>query len=327
MKKMTGWTERNIQRYINELYNCSALVSVFSGEWGRYRVMNLLDVGESIARQVIDHIRSFSAYDILMEFYGLGAEQESEIVYEDVEPEEPEWIIGNTFATVYKSDSVYTVDKSHPQFANVTAAILAGDFDKAISLMNTKEAVLAFSQGHVSIEGDKLFYHGYEIHGSIVDRILSAMREGREFGHLVNFFELLMDNPSAESVADLFDFMQHNDLEIDDDGYVIAWRRVTDDYKDFYTGEVDNSIGAKPWMPRHMVNDDNTVTCSHGYHLAARSYIPHYSGGQGRVIKCRANPADFVAVPKDYKNAKARVCSYEVLEDVTHMFVSNGFYG
>ena len=56
-------------------------------------------------------------------------------------------------------------------------------------------------------------------------------------------------------------------------------------------------------------------------------YLPHYCGS--RIIKVLVDPADFVAIPQDYYSwdnestsyrAKARVCKYQVIEEVTDRF-------
>ena len=55
----------------------------------------------------------------------------------------------------------------------------------------------------------------------------------------------------------------------------------------------------------------------------AVSTLPHFGGE--RVLKVLVDPADFVSIPKDYYSvdgegqvkAKARVCKYRVVEDIT----------
>ena len=104
----------------------------------------------------------------------------------------------------------------------------------------------------------------------------------------------------------------------DNEEFVIAYKRIREDYKDCYTGTIDNSVGAKPEMPRFEVDEDNNVTCSRGLHVCSESYLDKYSGE--RVIKVKVDPANFVAIPYDYSNSKARTCGYEVIEDVTDKY-------
>lgn len=72
-------------------------------------------------------------------------------------------------------------------------------------------------------------------------------------------------------------------------------------------------------MSRNQVNEDATQTCSHGLHVANWDYAHNvYSAGSDAVmLEVEVNPADVVAVPVDYNQAKMRVCKYKVLGVVT----------
>ncbi len=67
-------------------------------------------------------------------------------------------------------------------------------------------------------------------------------------------------------------------------------------------------------MPRNEVDENSEVTCSQGLHVASYSYMDHYPGE--RIVICKVNPKDVVAVPADYNNAKMRVSGYEVVGEV-----------
>lgn len=183
------------------------------------------------------------------------------------------------------------------------------------------EAIEKFSQGllTVDVSTETIFYNGYPVSNSLTNRIIHMVTlkgvEGAK--SLINFLEKLMENPSYRAVNSLYDFLNHNDIEINEAGNFYAWKRVTSDYKDCYTKTIDNSVGAEPSMPRNLVNEDPNQTCSYGLHVAARSYLKHYNGAI--VIKCEVDPRDVVAIPRDYNNAKMRTCRYKVVEDVTHM--------
>ncbi|MEX5385617.1 homocysteine methyltransferase, partial [Cronobacter muytjensii] len=116
-------------------------------------------------------------------------------------------------------------------------------------------------------------------------------------------------------------FISHNDLRLDKDGNILAYKVVRGDYLDKYTGTMDNSPGQVVKMKRNKVNPKDEETCSFGLHVAARKYIPSYgSPGRDKVLLCRVNPKDFVSIPTDYNSMKARVCEYFVLKDVTENF-------
>jgi hypothetical protein len=71
-------------------------------------------------------------------------------------------------------------------------------------------------------------------------------------------------------------------------------------------------------MPRNLVDDRDYETCSHGLHVCALSYVSSFIDSGDRIVTVAIAPEDFVAVPKDYNFAKARVSRYEVMEDITN---------
>lgn len=218
------------------------------------------------------------------------------------------------------NDEQFAVDVSSPNFKAICDSLLAGKYDKAVELADVAKAITRYMRGYVVIQDGVITYKGLEIHGGMTGRILDAMASGesKQVDKLVAFFERLMANPSNRAVNELFSFLEANDIEITDDGYFYAWKKVRRDYKDIYTGKMDNSPGKEVRVPRNMVDENSEVTCSHGLHVCSKSYLKSYGGHNNvAVLKCKVDPADVVAIPKDYNNAKMRCCGYYVEADVT----------
>lgn len=211
------------------------------------------------------------------------------------------------------------VDSTNPNFKAITIAIFEGRYQEAFELMNIKKSIEKFCQGVIRIEGDQLFYGAVAIKSTLADKILQMMREGdATFHNLVNFFEKLMDNPSAESVEQLWGFISHNDVEIDEEGCIVGWKKVrravSGELVDSYTGKVPNDIGNIVEMPRWMVDSNRSRTCSQGLHVGAWNYVSSFSGDT--ILKVRVNPRDVVSVPDDYSDMKMRSARYEVIATV-----------
>ena len=230
------------------------------------------------------------------------------------------WTMGNTFINIIEAGTAYSADATHPNFEAARAAIFADEIEKALGLINVKRGIDKYCQGKIRIENEELFYGDLKMDTGLTKRIIAAMGDGKEFKFLVNFLENLMLNPSRRAVHELFGFLEHNDIELTDDGYFLAWKRVNNNYTDMYTGTMDNSLGKVVKVDRNQVDEDSNKTCSAGLHVAAKSYLPHYGGGRGVIIQCKVHPRDVVAIPGDYKNAKLRCCRYEVMKDVTAGF-------
>lgn len=230
------------------------------------------------------------------------------------------WTMGQNYINIIDEGQTFVANNSHPNFEKARAAIFEGEIEKALGLINIKRGVEKYTQGKISIENEEVFYGDLKIDTGLTKRIIEAMGEGKEFKFLVNFFENLMLNPSRRAVHELFGFLQHNDIELTDDGHFLAWKRVDSNYMDMYTHSIDNSPGQIVEIDRNQVDEDSTRTCSAGLHVAAKSYLPHYGGGRGVIIQVKVHPRDVVSIPVDYNNAKMRCARYEVLEDVTEGF-------
>jgi len=194
--------------------------------------------------------------------------------------------------------------------------------DEIFTMADPESAIEKFSQGKltVNVKEECVYYDGTPIHNSLTNRVISmvTMRGIEGTQSLINFLEKLMENPSYRAVNSLYDFMQHNDIEINSEGNFYAWKRVRNDYTDCHSGTFDNSVGAEPSMPRNMVNEDPEQTCSRGLHVAAKHYLSHFHGTI--TIKCEVDPKDVVSCPIDYANSKLRTCKYKVVEDVSNQF-------
>lgn len=230
------------------------------------------------------------------------------------------WMANSKFLSVTIGAETYNASGDHPQFMEIIGLLREEKYDEAMEMLNMKRGLERYISGDLIIEGGTLKYKDLIIDSGLTRRIVGKMQNGEPFEPLVAFFENLMANPSRRAVYQLYDFLEHNDIEITDDGHFIAWKRVNSNFKDMYTGKFDNSPGTVVKVNRFQVDENPNVTCSHGLHVAAKSYIPHYGGGSGKVIACKVNPADVVAIPTDYNNAKMRCAGYEVLYEVTSDF-------
>lgn len=221
-----------------------------------------------------------------------------------------------------------TIYNDDPRFQSFKDLIIKGAYDEAEKLdtkVAVKNFVAKFTSGHdfgieitdgvgkVNIKGNT-----YPLQDVIVKRIIKMIEEGFDAQPLVNFLCNLYENPSKTAVNELFLFMEHSELPITEDGYLIAYKIVRDDYFDIYSGKFDNSVGKVVEMPRFEVDDNRSNTCSSGLHFCSKEYLPYYGTKKGdRCMLVKINPRDIVSIPNDYNNAKGRTCRYEVVGEVT----------
>jgi len=227
-------------------------------------------------------------------------------------------IITPNSITILINNVPEVIDNSHGNFAKVEQALKDGASEADIlRLMNIGEAVKHFAvetEGKVQVKNGEILYCGEVVHSALSRRIITLMNEGFDISPFTKFMENLFRNPSNRAVNETYGFLEACNLPITENGTFLAYKKITKDYKDCYTKTIDNSIGAVPEVPRNKVDEDSNRTCSYGLHVASYSYMAHYPGD--RIVICEVDPADVVAVPSDYNNAKMRVCKYKVVNEV-----------
>ncbi len=188
--------------------------------------------------------------------------------------------------------------------------------EKLTELVDIAKVITDAGDGRVRVEGGIVYYEGEPIHNAVTNRILWGLKEGFDMTAYLNFLDDLMQNPSNRAVEEVYGFIEANNMGIMEDGRILAYKRVRDNFMDIWSGKFDNTPGQIVAMRRNRVDDNKEITCSHGLHVCAQSYLPHYGAGPGNTIVIVAVwPRNFVSIPVDYKNAKARVCEYEVLSE------------
>ena len=225
----------------------------------------------------------------------------------------PFLIQGNNIVVVI-DNKPHTINKTHITYQRVVDAIKAGDWDTVKDVIEPKKVVLDYGQGNVAVQGDKLFWKGEEMHNALSNRMIQMLQDGFPIEPMIQFMENLMQNPSKRAVTELYGFLEKNSLPITPDGHFLAYKKVKNDYKDCYTGTMDNSVGSVVEMERNRVDDDQNRTCSTGLHFCSRDYLNHFGGD--RVVIVKINPRDVVSIPNDYNDSKGRACRYEVVDEI-----------
>lgn len=271
-------------------------------------------------------------------------EDNGEDYYEDEDPDadirhhtpvpfDLQYLITDHVIVIVRDGVPISIDRTHKNFDKIIAAIKAEDKVKAIELIDVKSTIEKIIKGNIVVDEEgKTFVRGVEMHNKLAQKVHALLMEGDvdAINTLVNFQDLLMSNPSFKILERLYEFISFADIEIDPEGYVLAYKVVNPQYLDLHSRTFDNSPGKTLEIERNMVDDNMEEKCSYGLHVCAVNYLRSFgnarNGGGDRVVKVRVSPADFVAIPPDYNFQKARVCKYEVLEDVTDYVTGKYLY-
>jgi hypothetical protein len=253
------------------------------------------------------------------------------------------YIVQGSNITVVIGTTPHTVSKNHITYNKLLAAIKAGEWETVQDIIEPKQVVLNFGQGNVSIEGDKIFWKGREMHNALTKRMVAMIQEDFPVEPLIAFMENLMDNPSKRAVHELYGFLEKNTLPITSDGCFLAYKKVRQDYLDVHSGTVLNKPAAYMTdedtaaleeaagknnevtvevvdgvtvvsMERNLVDDDQNRTCSTGLHFCSQDYLRSFGGE--RIVILKINPRDVVSIPNDYNDSKGRCARYEIVDEI-----------
>ena len=178
--------------------------------------------------------------------------------------------------------------------------------------------------GSISVEDGLVSVSGFPVNNRMTDKLLSMIEEDDKGAErFALFFESLMEVQDKRVVDELYNFLQHNDIKLNADGTFTGYKAVRQDYKDKYTGNIDNSIGKCVKMPRNLVDDDKDKTCSAGLHVGSLTYASRTYGNilTDKIVTVSVKPSDVVSVPTDYNGQKLRACAYTVVADITQELI------
>lgn len=239
------------------------------------------------------------------------------------EVDEPfdEWLADYKFIcsdrsiTMYRNDVHASLDRdSAPEtFSNVMELLARGDYGEAWEQMNPAIRIQRFSHHGVTIEEGEVFLNGFHVKNTMALRLIEMFHSNSsKLEKSCMFFKKLMQNSDFDVVEGLFDYMGQMECEINDDGTFVAYKAVSHDLKDKWTGLIDNSPGQSPSMPYGMIDKNRDVGCSQGLHVSSFDYALGYGGSNDKIIEVVVSPENVVCVPHNTGYQKIRTCGYTV---------------
>lgn len=231
---------------------------------------------------------------------------------EKIEMSYPYLIQGDNVIVVMNNET-HTINRSHVAYEKLLNAIKHDDWETVKNVIDPKAVFVEYGEGNISIKGDKIYWKDRELVNSLATRVVKMYQEGFPIKPMVLFIENLMKNPSNRAVNELYTFLENNNLPITDNGNFLAYKKVRDNYRDVYSGKIDNSVGQTVKMDRNAVDDQKERTCSYGLHFCSKEYLSKFGGD--RIMILEINPKDVVSIPIDYGFSKGRCCEYKVIAE------------
>ena len=245
----------------------------------------------------------------------------------------------NNIAYSFQNESVFVHDLTNNNAVTITSdrmnyrplldAIKEGNEQSVRELLDESNVLKSVSNGRVTVRGNKVFLDGNELHSAEAQKLVDLISEGAtNIDRWFRFIEKLHDNPSYNCRQQAYNFIAHTGMPMTENGNLIGYKGVADDYKDKYSGKFDNSVGQVLRMSRTDVDDNPNNGCSAGFHVGSHNYADSWAGSDGRLMIVEYSPTDIVSVPDESGYDKLRVCEYKVIAESTNRSkLNNGSYG
>lgn len=218
----------------------------------------------------------------------------------------------------------YTLhSEQHPNFAAIKEAASnpATTVDQMLALVNdeamVRHAVVEFKD--LTVAGGAVIYRGEQVHGAMADKLVEVVRANAAVDAWLRFVNKVLENPREFSREELYLWLEKAGMPFTDEGNIVGYKVIREDYRDIYSGTFDNSVGRWVQLPGgpESVDPNRANTCSVGLHFCSASYLPHFGTSKGsRVVVVEIDPRDIVSIPNDYNNAKGRCWRYKVVAEI-----------
>ncbi len=207
----------------------------------------------------------------------------------------------------------YPVQKGSQAYDKVLAAVKAGNVDDIPGLVSKEHMLKAYiPNGEFELYEGAVYHKGEKVPGYIGNKLVEFAENNLPYEYLFNFWKRVRKNPSENSRAQLYRFLEKSQCPITQDGTFIAYKAVSPDLKSKHTGyevkTVSYELNKFATMDRADVEDDPANACGKGLHVGSYEYAKSYACSGDIIIEVEVDPIDVVSVPNDADSGKLRGC-------------------
>lgn len=220
-------------------------------------------------------------------------------------------------------------------FAKALSALQKEDWEGLYRAMRPVKTFAA-QIDNITVDKSGVYFEGRPLHNAVATRIQEFANLNLDYKPLCHFLNKLMQNPSRRAVEELYNFLEHKNLPITDNGNFLAYKGLQADYYSIHAGtqklikgktnsmgQIYNGVGEEIIMERRDVCDDKEIACGTGVHAGSVSYATSFARGACVIVEI--NPKDVVSIPSDCNCQKLRTCAYKVVDNY-HQPLSQPLY-
>lgn len=228
------------------------------------------------------------------------------------------YFISQNKITLIRNGEPVSIDVTSEDFDSLQNAIFKNDWKQVEFILENPTPTGDYSIGddEVKISDDTITFNGEQLEHALVYRLKEMQKKGlKNPNPWLHFISKIMKNPSQRIRDNLHSFVEDRHMALTEEGNILAYKGVREDYMDIYSGTICNIPGNTIQVPRPDVDDNPEHTCSNGLHVGDYDYARSW-GSNGKLLLIEFDPADAVSVPID--GQKLRVCRYKVLQEIAH---------
>lgn len=232
--------------------------------------------------------------------------------------------------TIIIGGRVRTVNANSVNYPRLREALAdeVQDLDLIKNLSDMPKFIALETHGRVTVNAGEVRFDGTAIHSTLTKRILQHLTEGISIAPLANFLDRLMNNPNQDIHEDLYAWCESGEMPFTEDGFLIAFKRVQDNYYSFHSGKDGKVLYQLNTIVEINVKDvdpDRYNECSQGLHFCSYGYLKKFYSTSGKVLIVKIDPADVVAIPLDHDRQKGRTFRMEVIDEIPENEVADAF--
>ena len=108
------------------------------------------------------------------------------------------FIVQGNNVTVVIDNKPHTISKTHITYQKIVDAIKSDDWETVKDVIEPKKVVINYGRGHVSVQGEQLFWKNQPFANALATRMVQMLQDGFSIEPMVSFMENLMQNPSRQ---------------------------------------------------------------------------------------------------------------------------------
>ena len=197
----------------------------------------------------------------------------------------------------------------------VIDALRLNDWNRVETLVNKPKAIKSYYNGFIKVVNGIVYYKNKKLDNDVTKKILLFMEQDLPYQSLVKFLARLMKNPDKRCREALYRFMELENIPINDDGMVVAYKSLRKTLKDWYSDTVQHKIGQTVYWGQRKKERKNTHIeygnpCGTFFHIGTFEYAKGFNAPDNVVCLCEVDPACVKSVPDESSCGKIRVTKY-----------------